>query len=625
MRKYKVALFFFVLFFPQIVLAGIDTYYVTQDGAGAKNGSSIENAWSIDDFNNSSRWSKVDNASMIDPGDTINLSGTFTKNFIPRGSGTENSSIVIDGHDAKILTNVQQFPKIFDIKNVQYLVLQSLFINGQDSTMTSTGERSAIWVREFGAPTGHITIQDSIIEGSASAIILQGNVSKVYIYRNTISNMSNNGVVVAADNYDGDDKDWYDDCPSYIVIGGSSQNGNTFVNIGKLSADEWVNYDAGIRGGAVPGNTLGTFAKDLIFSYNHVYATMSDVGAGIYLNGVKRILIEYNTIHNLASLNHRSYITFKNDNWFFTEDIIIRFNKIYDVYDGPNQYAAPGDAIRVSGEGRNRIVYGNYCEGAGINLNWNWGVDNDGVGGDGYFIWGNIINGTASGGGISINGTSLNKDRFKNFYIYNNTIYRAVQNHDSGAYFYAICTASPGTTSITETISVKNNLVVNTRPSASEYVNISMNYQDDMIIDYNHHETTGQTAQVRFEGSDCNPGAWNSEKLPTGYGSHDTSGDPKFRNAGSGDFALLDNSPCKDSGENLSKNDSVLPAITIQGKIYNSSFSAVLDPIRTDWSTTPPTVVTVDQNSYGGWEKGAYVFVDDQPSGPTAPTNLKIN
>jgi hypothetical protein len=106
-------------------------------------------------------------------------------------------------------------------------------------------------------------------------------------------------------------------------------------------------------------------------------------------------------------------------------------------------------------------------------------------------------------------------------------------------------------------------------------------------------------------------------------------GDPKFRNADNGDFALLGNSPCKDSGADLSKDSAVLPVITIQGEIYKFSFSEVLDPILTDWSNTPPTVVTTDQNSYGNWGKGAYIFTEkDQLSPPnnlSSPNNLRVH
>jgi len=624
MYLYRILFASLLIILPQYVYAGIDTYYVTQNGAGLKNGSSIENAWSLDHFNNASYWSQTDNPSLIDPGDSVQLSGTFTKNFVPKGSGTSTNPIIIDGTNAKIVTSIKDYSKIFNIINIEHLILKNLSINGQDSMMNSPGgaEASAIRIRELGKPTGHITIQDSDIQASGSAITIQGDVSHINVYRNRISSMSNNGVAVVADNYDGDGKDNCDDCPSYIVVGGTQGNGNTFANIGKLTPEEWVNYDAGYKGGAVPGYTLGTMAKDLIFSHNHIYSNLTDVGSGIYMNGAKRILIENNVIHSLDSDSHRSYITFKNDDPLYTEDIVIRFNKIYDVYDGPNQYAPPGDAIRISGEGRNRVIHGNYCEGAGINLNWNWSADNEGIGGDGYYVWGNVVNGTASGGGISINGTSLNKDTFKNFYIYNNTIYRAVKNHDSGAYFYGINTSFGGTASTLKNVNVKNNVVIDSRPNGTEYINISMSFLSDMKIDYNHHYSSGHTPMVYYDGTQCTPCPWNSPNLPSGYGVHDTAGNPIFSSAGNGNFALLAGSPCIDSGENLSINDSALPTITIQGRKYSFTFSEVLDPLNTDWSLIQPKVATVNQNVFGSWDRGAYVYSNVSEIKP--PSNLKI-
>lgn len=615
---YKTIFILFLIIFPQLAEASSDIYYVTENGAGSKNGLSIENAWSISDFNNSSRWSSEDNPSLIDPGDTIYLSGTFTKSFIPRGSGTENNMIVIDGTDANVLTNILEYPRIFDIYNVRYLTLKNITINGQDSNMTCPDNRAAIYIREWGSPTGFITVQNSNIKNSSAGIFLQGNVTNINIYNNIIENMSYYGVALFADSYDSDNLWYYDDCPSFITVGGSRNRGNVFKNIGKE-----------LDGEIVPGQTIGTLGTDIVFSYNHVYATLADVGTGIYMNGAKRVLVENNVIHGLQAKKHRPYIDFKCDpltspdgQLLFSEDIIIRFNKIYDVYVGPNIYAQPGYAITISGRGKSRFIYGNYIKGAGIDLNWNWQEENEGIGGEGYFVWANIINGSTTTGGITISGMSRNTDTFKDWYIFNNTIFRVIQDHENvyaPSYQYGIA-AVDSAANVVMNMNIMNNVVVDTRPSSNEAINFRFPYSTNIKFDYNHHWCTGKTPQNKFIGSTCDPCSWNSDRLPTSYGTHDSAGDPGFSDAANDNFSLTANSPCKDSGENLSARYPVLPAVKIQGTSYILTSSDALDP-STNWTLDSPVVVIADQNKYGNWEKGAYVFVNKSL---TPPVNLKV-
>lgn len=607
---------FIILLSPLLAQSNGTNYYVTQSGAGSRNGLSLENAWGLADLNNGSNWASIDTAAKIDPGDTVYLNGVISNEITVRGSGTDGNPVTIDGTNATISVDIKTTDKIIYIYNQQYLVLQNLTINGLDSAMMSSGSRAAIYVRQYGAATGHITIQNSHIIGSCSGILLQGDVTHVNVYRNNFESMANYGISVVIDEYDGDNVNGYDDCPSYVTIGGSSENGNTFKNIGYLTSDEWANYATGYRGGGVPGAVFGTTVKDAIFSYNHVYSDKTDVGAGIYLNGAKRVLVEYNTIHGLEAVNHRSYINFKTDHWLYSEDIVVRFNKIYDIYDGLNQYASPGDAIRVEGEGKNRLIYGNYCEGAGINLGWNWTADNDNIGGDGYFVWSNIINQTAGGGGVSISGTWENTDEFKNFYIYNNTIYRAVLDTENPAYFYAISDSVGNVSAIVNGIHVKNNIIYNSRPNASEHVGISLTAQDDLAVDYNHHLSTNNMPLVQYNGSECDPCDWNSADRPSGYGVNDTEGDPLFTNPSSANLALQPGSPAINTGADLSADDRALPELTIQGVNYTFSFSMALNPTTTNWLLVPPQVGTANQNNYGQWEKGAYVFTIDSLPAP---------
>jgi hypothetical protein len=569
-----------IIFLLVASVCGATNYYVAQDGAGSENGTSAANAWDLDNLNNAAYWSATENATKIDPGDTVYLSGNFTEQIYPKGSGSAGNVVTIDGTDALIKTDTNSTDKIIYMLNGHHLTYQNLDVDGQDDNMTYEGNKAAIYIREFGTETGDITIQDSVFTNSVAGVILQGSVSDVNIYRNTFSNMSNHGIGCFGDNYDEDELDDYDDCPDYLTIGGSSANGNTFTNIGFLTAG-----DSGI-----PGEVFGTTAKDAIFSYNTVSANMTDVGAGIYLNGAKRILIEHNSISSLEADNHRSYITIKSDDPLFWEDNIIRFNKVYDVYVGDNQYASPGDAIRISGEGNNTVIYGNYCEGAGINLNWNWTADNDGVGGKGYYVWANVINKTDAGGGISISGTSDNTDIFKDFYVYNNTVYKATQTPGVGSYFYGICTTELAA-DCTDNMNIKNNLISYTRPNDTDYIGLSIDYDANVTADYNCYYWPSQTSQVYYYGSNCTGCDWDSEDVPAGYGDNDISGDPKFADADNDNFSLLATSPCIKAGVDLTSDNSALPTITLQGIEYTFDFGDALSPD----SVWPDGVVTVRQ------------------------------
>lgn len=75
--------------------------WVTQSGAGAANGSSEANAWSLASFNTSGNWGSGDN--KISAGDIVFLSGTFTSRATLLGSGSLGSSISI------IFTNSGRF------------------------------------------------------------------------------------------------------------------------------------------------------------------------------------------------------------------------------------------------------------------------------------------------------------------------------------------------------------------------------------------------------------------------------------------------------------------------------------------------------------------------------------
>jgi hypothetical protein len=71
--------------------------------------------------------------------------------------------------------------------------------------------------------------------------------------------------------------------------------------------------------------------------------------------------------------------------------------------------------------------------------------------------------------------------------------------------------------------------------------------------------------------------------------------------------------------------------VKVQDTTHKICLDDALDPVKTDWTQTPPVVYTVKQDSYGrGWERGAYVYTGSQSISKdpeetlSAPTGLKI-
>jgi hypothetical protein len=83
--------------------------------------------------------------------------------------------------------------------------------------------------------------------------------------------------------------------------------------------------------------------------------------------------------------------------------------------------------------------------------------------------------------------------------------------------------------------------------------------------------------------------------------------DPGFTNELTDDYTL-------DGTNNVSEGTDLSEcfAVTIQGVLYEPCVDDALDPNGTDWTTTPPTVVTVKRDDYkrgtAYWDRGAYVY-----------------
>lgn len=85
--------YFPVLFLLATICSQAEDLYFSQAGAGAADGSSVANAWSLSAANTAGNWGS--GAGKISAGDTLHVSGTVTQQLIIQASGTAGSPITI--------------------------------------------------------------------------------------------------------------------------------------------------------------------------------------------------------------------------------------------------------------------------------------------------------------------------------------------------------------------------------------------------------------------------------------------------------------------------------------------------------------------------------------------------
>ena len=93
--------------------ASAASYYVTQSGAGSKNGLSLANAWSVANFNASA---------TPTGGDTVFFSGTITSEVVPNTSGTGTGANVLTLDFTGATVNISNDPEIM-LNGKSYLTL----------------------------------------------------------------------------------------------------------------------------------------------------------------------------------------------------------------------------------------------------------------------------------------------------------------------------------------------------------------------------------------------------------------------------------------------------------------------------------------------------------------------
>jgi hypothetical protein len=391
---------------------------------------------------------------------------------------------------------------------------------------------------------------------------------------------------------------WYDsgsNRSNYITIDSNRWEGYGETDWGppvSLNAPQGINI-SGVNDLVVTNNVLGGDAASYAYSDNV-----------IELHRSTGVLFEYNEIHGAYT---QSGLAVKEANPG-VQDLIIRFNKIYD-----NGIAGDGRALGIGWyTSGNFYIYANfmYANGdAGITLG-------DGL--DNVWIWSNIISDNNGVGFADFyRDPGLTKD---NINLINNTFYRNGVGISDGQWRAVTAISFPD--NVTTNITVKNNIFSDNRPNASNYNQI---YVDGTILgdgdlEHNTYYYNGQTANMYYDGADRSlatlQGTYNVEDDdPIGGGVSDGEiADPGFTDANGADNTngtedddfTLDGTNIND-GADLSQ----CFGVTVQEILYTVCLDDALDPLNTDWTTTPPTVATVKQDSYGAsWERGAYAHLE---------------
>ena len=216
------------------------TYYVTQAGAGAGDGSSIENAMSI----------ATHNGSTFLPNDRIVLSGTITSAITVPSSGNATGHITYEGNDG-----------------VNPPVNREMTYNGTGQTGVVAKNKS------------YITIQNFTVINGATGISFYEGADNINIYKCNFQQMLGTGLA-----FNGTQTF---DTVTNIVVGGSTENQNIFYNVGVGTGSQ----DISVVGG-----------KNVLISHNKLYAdigtgAITDRGIdGIVLFRTHDFIIEHNQL-----------------------------------------------------------------------------------------------------------------------------------------------------------------------------------------------------------------------------------------------------------------------------------------------------------------------------------------
>lgn len=276
----------FILIAAQLALA--ETYHIRDDGTASKSGAAESNGGSCSDASKAMSVS-THNSASFSPGDTIYICGVIDDSgqLVPPSSGSTEGFITYRGDypgHAGSLEQEYNYPNLrwlISIVSKEYLAFESLNFNGHRTNLE--GSFAGIWIEGLEQQSSHIKVNDCDFAESVNGIFIRGNSHYIEVTGCTFRDMTSHGI------HFGTYYNHYEvGMPSHIIVGGSREDGNEFVNCGFLgcqdykSCEECVNNVClkGDSSGSVPGSALGEQATDVVISYNHMYSDKDKWGGG---------------------------------------------------------------------------------------------------------------------------------------------------------------------------------------------------------------------------------------------------------------------------------------------------------------------------------------------------------
>ena len=561
---------FFVFSFSS-ANAYTETHYVTQNGAGSKNGRSLVDAWALSSFHNTANWSTskaID--SKIGPADVVYFSGNFTDRVVVTHGGSSAGSITLDGYEAgdcDPINNVCLSAALLkngivignNISGPDYLILQDFRMTGGGSWYSVI----QLWPDNDGTDDQN-NIDYTIIR-------------RCYAYKGHVSLFTHSG-------------------GRYNII-----EKNKFVNMcqGSDSAQA-VNFIS-VKNSLVSNNEFGHDENNF-----PSHCTSANI---VEIHGSKQMLFEKNNVYgawNGAGLTPK-------EGYGGNSDLVFRFNKSHShIVD--DFVSGSGISIHTNSPApmENVYVYGNlFYNNKSSGINFGCYITNS-------YIWANVIHSAGSAGVYTFGLTGCSST---GLYVYNNTIsYNSINAEDELA---------RGGISIgggIKSAHIKNNILWNNRPGG-EMSRMQIYGGSGTRISTMEHNTyyhpSGSITAYYDSGYRSLPilkSAYGLEDdLPAGIEENplfiDPNGADNIYGTADDNYRLSASSPVKNSGKplsgtfsvNLSNGDSWFQSQTGYSTL-TFGLNDALDPAGTDWTANPPIVKSAKQDSAKGWSRGAYAY-----------------
>ena len=378
-------------------------------------------------------------------------------------------------------------------------------------------------------------------------------------------------------------------CDRGIAFLSAITNGNTNIYV----EDNYIN---GVNDSSSVGmGTGGSNITGMVIRHNKINQAVDSIAFEIG----KNILIENNSLLDKDDTYGEDHIDLKHG----CENVVVRYNIMKDpTPSGAGTYGYSG--IQVQRGADHVYVYGNWIEGNYIGIYAYGGANDTPSYPDTYDVygWSNVIFDNF----IGIQTLSSAQGDVTDVGFVNNTIVDnigGISSASAGAYIGS-----------SDSIFIQNNIFLNNRGTSGYHQVYYGAGANGITHTYNIGYYTGQTATV-YDSSTVNFESYSTNNVRQ---------DPNLTNY----MPTAASTYVNNTGTTIS--DSVLPdfagKITIDGETYCNndggtcdnllSFDVALDP-TTDWTTTPPTVVTALQSDEGAApEKGAYVY-DQTSAGDT--------